>query len=119
VVKDGNGHKHYTAGTNVCQQASQTPPQPPTPTGDQSGGNQSNPNVGGASNQNPGPGNEVQGSTAAKPGSEVLGEQLTAPQTQGSTLPRTGLPLPALAPVGTLLVALGGLASALGRSTRA
>jgi hypothetical protein len=125
VVKDGDGHKHFTAGdaNNVCKPPVSTQQPPSTPSGQQpqqqppSGGNPSNPNNQGASNQTGGAGTQVAGNTQTRPGSDVLGNQLTAPEAQ-ATLPRTGLPVPALAPIGTMFLALGGLATALGRWPR-
>jgi len=128
VVKDGDGHKHFPSGAEVCQPV-QTPQTPGTPSGEQpsnpqqpsnppSGGEASNnPNATGAANQNSGTGTQAGGNTATQPGSTVLGEQLTAPEAL-ATLPRTGMPIAALVPIGTMLVALGGLATVLGRYAR-
>lgn len=119
MVKDGDGHKHFPSGTEVCQPVT-TPEQPPGPAQPSqqqqpAGGDTSNPNTEGASNQNGGTGTEVAGATASKPGTNVLGEQLTQPETQGNALPRTGPALPLLAPIGAIFVAFGGLATAIAR----
>ena len=128
VVKDGDGHKHFPNGGEVCKPVT-TPQTPSTPSEETPPQNNplqndapsndppsNNPPAALASNQPSEPDTEVQGSsTASNPGPDVLGSQVTAPEAQGNTLPRTGVPLPVLAPIGTALLALGGVATALGR----
>ena len=128
IVKNGPGHKHFTLKacttetTTPSTPTEQTPPNnnppasenPPAAENPPASNNQpNNP----ATNQPGESGTQVAGATETKPGSDVLSDQLTAPEAQ-ATLPRTGLPMPALAPIGTVLLALGGLTSAFGRRTR-
>ena len=131
VVKDGDGHKHFTAGSDVCKPVSaQTGA---VRSGAQVAGenlvNAANPqeNLVSAANpqQNPGTAANPQENLvdaanpqqnlvdAANPGGvKVLGEQLTAPD---AALARTGTALPVLAPLGALLLALGSLATGIAR----
>ena len=115
IVKNGDGHQHFAVAS--CTTQTTTPPatqNTPTSSTDSSTPDSSSP----PSQSN----TDVGGTNQAKPGTTVLGEQLTQPATQpetlGNTLPRTGLPVPALASMGTMLLALGGVATALGRRPR-
>ena len=115
IVKNGDGHQHFAVAS--CTTPTTTPPATQnTPT---SSTESSTPDSSSPPNQS---GNDVGGTKQAKPGTTVLGEQLTQPETQpatlGNTLPRTGLPVPALASMGTVLLALGSFATALGRRPR-
>lgn len=128
IVKNGPGHKHFTLKacttetTTPSTPTEQTPPSndPPASNDPPVSNNppaSNNPSNTPAANQPSESGTQVAGTTETKPGSDVLGDQLTAPEAQ-ATLPRTGLPMPALAPIGTVLLALGGVATALGRRSR-
>jgi hypothetical protein len=131
IVKNGDGHQHYAVESCTTQTttppAAENPPETPTSTTPTSSTptsstpTSSTPTSSTPTSSTPGqpsqPGAEVAGTNQAKPGTTVLGEQLTQPEPQVA-LPRTGLPVPALAPIGTMLLALGGLATALGRRPR-
>jgi hypothetical protein len=118
IVKNGNGHQHFAVGS--CTTETTTPTTAGnTPTTAGNTPTSSTPDSSSPPSQS---NTDVGGTTQAKPGTTVLGEQLTQPeaqpQTLGNTLPRTGLPVGALASIGTTLLALGGLATALGRRPR-
>ena len=129
IVKNGDGHQHYAVGSCTTETttppAAENPPNTPTsstPTSSNtptsSTPTSSTPGSSAPPSEQPSQSNtEVAGTNQAKPGTTVLGEQLTAPEAQ-AVLPRTGLAGPALAPIGTMLLALGGLATALGRRPR-
>ena len=122
IVKNGDGHQHFavescTTETTTPTTAGNTPTtagNTPTSSTDSSSPDSSSP----PSQSN----SDVGGTNQAKPDTTVLSEQLLQPQAQpetlGNTLPRTGLPVPALASIGTMLLALGGVATALGRRPR-
>ena len=121
IVKNGPGHKHFplqpcTAETTTPSTPENTSPttENTSPASENSNPPANNPSGNPAANQPSESGTQVAGNTQTKPGSDVLGDQLTAPEAQAD-LPRTGLPVPALASLGTTLLALGGLATALGR----
>ena len=114
VVKDGDGHKHFTTGSDVCK------PVTDADSGARVAGenlvNAANPqqNLVDAANPQGAPASPQQNLVdAANPGGvKVLGEQVTRPD---AALARTGTALPLLAPIGALLLALGSLATGLAR----
>ena len=124
IVKNGDGHQHYAVAS--CTAETTTPDAAENPPGDtptSSTPTSSTPDSSSPPASQPSQsGTDVGGTKQSQPGTTVLGEQLTQPETQpqtlGNNLPRTGLPLPALAPLGTVLLARGGLATALGRRPR-
>lgn len=125
VVKDGNGHKHYPSGADVCKPVTTSATTPTTVGGNTTetttSGNTtptttgSNPGTNPASNQPSQPGTEVQGvqqtnnNTPAGTGTNVLSNTQSQPEALAA-LPRTGTDVGLLASIGVLLAGIGSVA---------
>jgi hypothetical protein len=128
VIKDGNGHAHFTEGqeSDICKTVQSTPQEnppaenppvenPPASNPPAENPPAENPPSAPASNAPRQPGAEVQGETQTNPtppSTDVIGAQQGQPEALGATLPRTGSEAGFLASIGVLLAAFGSVARA-------